>query len=491
MSEDINPNRTPPEAGAAPASGPHDTVHTTDDAVVQAVRSKLHKQLVERLPGGLPTRLHSKLEENLPGMQKLAVEVWKGTGEFLGPLWAEARVLLRSFTHQLAANTVINSVGGTFRHLCFVGLNRSELLMSGDIQPAFNENWTDLVGESLKRNTALFFFAPRGLDGQPANPYLFLSGESIPDDDEHADPNVIALAQQLVGPMALIDLCRISKSEPNTVNLLLVADTLFHWDTKDNYVLPTTATSWVRDVEQVLKSYPRTTRAYLYTQWDTDILPPSDRVTVYSLRDLPLDDATWLNKPTFQERYGSHALFVGIVVAAATYAGLWYQGGQLQNLSDQLAMIEQQIPRGGQFSDLERAIAEQERMWRKRELFPLVTKDTARAIERSGFLVKQFEVRSPEPEQPPKQYIISIDAQNDTYQGWLQQEPVARSLILNSALLEAVRKPNTTTGFKLEGLVDATELEREYKPFVSRLNKASLQSSPTQPNVVQPQEDTE
>ncbi len=487
MSEDTNPNRTSP---TPPEAGP-EGVHSTDDAVVQAVRSKLHKQLVERMP----PRLQSRLEENLPMVQQMAREFWHGTAEFMGPLWAEARTLLRSFTYKLAASTVINSVGGTFRHLCFVGLNKSELLMAGDNQPAFNDNWTDLVGESLKRNTALFFFAPRGLDGKPANPYLFLSGEGISDDDL-ADPNAVALAQQLVGPMALIDLCRISRSEPNTINILLVADTLFHWDTKDNYVLPTTAISWTRDLDQVLKSYPRTTRAHLYTQWDTDILPPSDRVTVHSLRDLPLDDATWLNKPTFQERYGSHALFTGILVALATYAGLWYQGGQIQALSDQLAMIEQQIPRGGQFSDLERAIAEQERMWRKRELFPLVTKDTARAIERSGFQVKQFEVRSPEPEQPPKQYIISIDAQNDIYQGWLQQEPVARSLILNSALLEAVRKPNTTSGFKLEGLVDATELEREYKPFASRLNKASLQSSPTQPRgnrpqAIQPQEDTE
>src|SRR5690606_13401693 len=94
-------------------------------------------------------------------------------------------------------------------------------------------------------------------------------------EEDVIDPTVLSLAEQTVGPMALLDLCRISPATPNTVNMLLVADTLFHWDVKDNYVLPTTPTGWVRDVEQVLKSYPRTTRAHLYTQWETDILPPS------------------------------------------------------------------------------------------------------------------------------------------------------------------------------------------------------------------------
>jgi hypothetical protein len=294
-----------------------------------------------------------------------------------------------------------------------------------------------------------------------------------------ADPNIVALAEQTVGPMALLDLCRLSPASPNTVNLLLVADTLFHWDIKDNYVLPTTGTGWVRDIETVLKSYPRTTRAHLYTQWETDLLPPSDRITVHSVRDMPLDDATWLNKPTLQERYGTHMLVIGFVVAALTYALLWNQSGKLQELTDQLNVIEQQIPRGGQFSDLERAISEQEKMWAKRDLFGLVVKDTARSIQKSDMKITSFEVRVAEPENPPKNYVVTIDAQPDAYQGWLQQEPIARSLILNSALLDAIRKPPTTSGFKLEGLVNADSLAREYKPFAAQMKVIPQSSSPT------------
>lgn len=467
-------HRTPP------TPQPNDSapqLHVTDDAVVEAVRTKLKQQLVERLPGNL----QSRVEQNLPMLERTAREVLHGTREFLGPLWTEAAFILAGMRRKVAATAVTGTLGNTFRHVCFVGLNKAELLIQGESQPVFNDNWTDLTSDSMKRHTGLLFFAPRGLDGKPVNPYLFLMGENVPDEQDMVNPNTVALAEQQVGPVALLDLCRISKSEPNTVNMLLVADTLFHWDVKDNYVLPTTPTGWVRDVEQVMKTYPRTTRANLYTQWDTDLLPPSDRMTVRPVREMPLDDATWLNKPTLQERYGTHALVLGLGFAALTYAGLWYQGQQLQELSDQLSVIEQQIPRGGQFSDLERAITEQERMWRKRELFPLVTKDTARAIQKSGMQIKQFKVEVPGSDQPPKTYMVEIEATNDVYQGWLQQEPIARSLMLNSSVLDAVRKPATTSGFKLEGLVDANALERAYRPFASKVNKTALQASPSVP----------
>lgn len=475
MNDDFNRTPQTPQQDDALHTG--DRVHATDDAVVEAVRNKLKQQLVERLPGGLQARM----EENLPGIQRTLREVSHGAKEFLGPLWAEARVIFAGVSRKLASSAVTHSIGSTFRHICFVGLNKSELLLQGEVQSVFNDGWADQISDNMKRHTALLFFAPRGLDGKPVNPYLFLMGEGVPDEEDMVDPNAVALAEQQVGPVALLDLCRISKSEPNTVNMLLVADTLFHWDVKDNYVLPTTPTSWVRDVEQVMKTYPRTTRAHLYTQWDTDLLPPSDRITVHHVRDMPLDDNTWLNKPTLQERYGSHVMFAGIIIAILTYVGLWYQGQQLQELSDQLSVIEQQIPRGGQFSDLERAITEQERMWRKRDLFPLVVKDTARAIQKSGMQVKQFKVEVPSSDQPPRTYMVEVEAKSDVYQGWLQQEPIARSLILNSAVMDAIRKPATTMGFKLEGLVDANALEREYRPFASKVNKAALQASPTTP----------
>ncbi|PZP38483.1 MAG: hypothetical protein DI585_07250 [Pseudomonas fluorescens] len=463
-----SPENTAPQTEDAPA-----VLTQTEDQAVEALRENLKNRLVQKLPGSLQDRI----DANMPAAQKLL----ESTKEFLGPLWAELRILTQGAAKKLAASAPTATVGGTFRHLCFVGLNRAELLLSGETQPVFNDSWADLAGDNIKRHTALLFFAPRGLDGKPVNPYLFLAGEGVPDEEDMADPNAVALAQQAVGPLALLDLCRLSPSAPNTVNILVVADTLFHWDVKDNYVLPTTPTSWVRDVEQVLKSYPRTTRANIYTQWETDLLPPNERVSVHNLREFPLDDNTWLNKPTLQERYGNHMLFIGLLLAGLTYAGLWYQGQELSDLSDQLNMIEQQIPRGGQFSDLERAITEQEKMWQKRELFSLVVKDIARSIQNSGLQASSFEIRTPEPETPPSQYVVTIDAKSDVYQGWLQQEPIARALILNSATLDAIRKPPTSSGFKLEAIVNANTLAREFKPFASQLNKTALQSSPTAP----------
>lgn len=439
----------------------------SEDAAVQ----KLREKLIERLPGSF--------QQNLPQYQSTAKDLMRDAGEFLGPLWQELRTILSSARTKLAQSAPSSTVGSTFRHLCFVGLNKSELLLNGETQSIFNDSWADLTSDNIKRSTGLMFFAPRGLDGKPVNPYMFLAGEGIPDEEDMVDPNAVALAEQVVGPMALLDLCRISPSAPNTVNLLLVADCLFHWDTKDNYVLPTTPTSWVRDVEQVMKSYPRTTRAVLYTQWDTDLLPPSERITAHKLREFPLDDNTWLNKPTLQERYGMHMLVIGIMLSAAVWAGLWYQGQQLQVLTDQLNVIEQQIPRGGQYSDMERGITEQERMWQKRDLFAVVTKDAARSIQKSGLKTSSFEVRVAEQDQPPKTYVLTIDAKADAYQGWLQQEPIARSLILQSAVLDAIRKPPTTSGFKLEGIVDANSLARDFRPFANRLRAAPVVTSST------------
>jgi hypothetical protein len=168
MNDDFNhtPNPTPPQGN----SSLPERVYSTDDAVVEAVRNKLKQQLVERLPGGLQARV----EKNLPGLQRTAQEVLHGAKEFLGPLWAEVRIIFSGVSRKLATTAVASSVGGTFRHLCFVGLNKSELLLQGEVQPVFNDSWSDQISDNMKRHTGLLFFAPRGLDGKPVNPYLFL-----------------------------------------------------------------------------------------------------------------------------------------------------------------------------------------------------------------------------------------------------------------------------------------------------------------------------
>lgn len=407
----------------------------------------------------LPPQLQEKWEQYAP----LVKDHLGQLEEALGPAVKAANAFARRVMAQLAEAGGISGIGSKFRHVCVVGLNRSELLVQGESQSIFGDNWQDLVDDSFKRHLALVFFAPRGLDGQPVDPYLFLVGEGARETEEMADPATLTLAQQTVGPVPLLDFCRISPANPNTVNILVAADTLFHWDVKDNYVLPTTPTSWVRDVEQVLKTYPRTTKANIYTQWETDLLPVTERITLHKLRDLPLDPNTWLNQPTVQEKFGPHILTVAILLAMVVFGGLFYKGRYVDGLNENLQVVEQQIPRGGEFSDMEKAITEQEKMFAKRQLFALAVKDAARAIQLSGIQVSNFEVKVIDQTEAPRQYLVTVEAQPAAYQGWLQQDPIARSLLLKSALMQALRKPPTATGFRLEGLVDVDELLKQYR----------------------------
>ena len=94
------------------------------------------------------------------------------------------------------------------------------------------------------------------------------------------------LAQQALGDIPLLDLCRMSTAEPNTLNILIVADIIFHWDVKDSYIQPTTPTSWVRDIKQIINGYPRTTTVNVYTNHDHDRLLDM-KVTPLAIRELP------------------------------------------------------------------------------------------------------------------------------------------------------------------------------------------------------------
>ncbi len=408
----------------------------------------------------LPPAVQKVVEEYAPKLRALGQQV----GGLLGPLWEDIKPQLKALWASLKPAGSTESMGRHFRHVCVVGLNKAELLMQGETQAVMNESWLDLADETLKKNLALVFFAPRGLDGQPVSPAQFLMNEAI---DETVTASS-ALPPALHG-MALMDFCRLPPAAPNTVNIMLAADILFHWDTKDNYVLPTTATGWVRDVETVLRSYPRTTRVNIYTQWDVTLLTPSERISTYSLRELPLESAAWLNEPTMQEKYGMHILAGGLVVAGLVWAGLWHQEKGLQTLTDELNMVQQQIPRGGQFSDLEKALKEQEDMFARRPLFALAVKDMARSVTASGFKAEQLELRVPDANAVPNAYLMTVTAEPEAYAGWLQQEPAARAFLLNSALISAVRKPPSTTGFKLEGLVQLVPVLKEYKRVAPQL----------------------
>jgi hypothetical protein len=111
-------------------------------------------------------------------------------------------------------------------------------------------------------------------------------------------------------------------------------------------------------------------------------------------------------------------------------------------------------------------------MMQKRDLFALVTRDTARAVQRSGMQVNSVEVRVTDPDNPPVNYLVTLEGKPDVYQGWLQQEPVARAIMLSSAVFDAVRKPPSTGTFRLEGLVNAADLAREYKIYLPQAARA-------------------
>ncbi|MCP5405451.1 MAG: hypothetical protein H6922_04425 [Pseudomonadaceae bacterium] len=379
----------------------------------------------------------------------------KAFGEKMGPWLAKAGTALTMLLHAGRLPTL----GDTFRHLCVVGLNRSELLLAGETTPVFADRWQDLADDNLKRGLGLVFFAPRTLEGKPVNPYLFLTADDT-GEAEGAEGNLAAAQQDMAG-MGLLDFCRMAPAQPNTVNIVIAADVLFHWDVNDNYVLPTTTTGWVRDVEQVLKGYPRTTKAALYTNWDTDLLPPSERIARHSLRDLPVDESAWLNKPTVQEKYGTHLLALSLLVATGTWFMLHMQNNAIEEVNDKLRAVEQQIPREGRFAEMARAVTEQEKMMQKRDLFYLAVKDAARTVEQAQMKLESFEVANPEPQEPPKSYIVTFEAVKGAYEGWLQEEPIAKDILLNSAMLEAIRK-QPGNGFKLEGLIPLNPAWKAY-----------------------------
>ncbi|MFZ2587255.1 MAG: hypothetical protein WAZ18_03955 [Alphaproteobacteria bacterium] len=385
--------------------------------------------------------------------------------------WAVAKPVVQAAGRTL--NTLMTAgrtptLGDTFSHLCVVGLNKSELLLAGERTPVFADAWQDLADDNLRKGLGLVFFAPRTLEGTPVNPYVFLAGDGAVGAGEGED--TAALAQQTMQGMGLLDFCRMPPAGPNQLNMVLAADVLFHWDVRDNYVLPTTATGWVRDVEQVLKGYPRTTKATLYTNWETDLLPPSDRITVRPLREMPVAEGVWLNQPTFQERYGTMVLAVALMAATGTWLLLHSQSSAIEDVNEQLRVVEQQIPQGGRMSDLAKAVAEEEKFMEKRELFYLAVKDTARAIGTSSMKFDNFEVKQPDPQVPPTDLVATIQAPKDAYQGWLQEEPIAKDVLMASALMTAIRKPPANV-FKLEGLIPLTPALKELKALAKASNK--------------------
>lgn len=388
--------------------------------------------------------------------------------------------LLQNILNKLKLESLVPSglkptIGNKFKDICFVGLNRVEYLSHRENENYYGDNWQDLTDEQSRKNLTLAFFAPRQLDGSPVNPYVFLSGEDNPDDEDGA-----MLAEQSMADMPLLDMCRMAPAEPNTVNIIIAADIIFHWDISDNYILPTTQFSWQRDVQELLKTYPKSTTVNIYSDLVKDKPHELSHAHFHPLRELPLDEHTWLNMPTFQEKYGTALLVAACAFAALTFGLLELKQGTIRNLNQNIQMVQQQIPRESSFAGLSQAIAEQEKFMRYRPLFPLLIEDVATTITHSKMDYENFEIKNPQPLEPADNFIATIEAKRDAYEGWLEEEPVAKDILANSATISAIRKPPGNT-FRLEGLIELPKLWKEYRKLQKNTAKKPAPQPPASP----------
>ena len=306
----------------------------------------------------------------------------------------------------------------------------------------------------------LGFFAPRDLDGTPVDPYIFLA------EDDEPDEETARLTADSLSGVPLFDFCRISHSNPNRVNVLVVADVIFHWDTNDSYVIPTTQFNWHRDLEEILKDYPKSSEVHVYTNWETDKLIELN-VKLHPLHDLPLEHSTWLNMPTMQELWGLPVLIGSLAISACIFGLIYLKQQEINALSEKIQIAQQQIPREGKFLDLARVIRDQEKQMKYRATFPWLVKDVAQSIQVADMKIANFEVKNHRPQDPPNVLIATVEAEKDVYKGWLQEEPVAKKLLLSSSTMRAIRKPPGNI-FKLEGMIDLAPVYKEYQAIIAK-----------------------
>lgn len=347
-----------------------------------------------------------------------------------------------------------------FKNVCFIGLNRVEFHPEGG-DPLFAENWMDLVDEQARRNMLLGFFSPRDLNGDPMDPSSVIIGDAV-DGEE---------AAQMMGQMrsiALFDFCRAVKAPPNTMHAMLVADIIFHWDAQDNYIQPTSEETWHQDLADVLRTYPRTTKKNVYTDWDVSGLKLGEDVNIRPLDELPLSTSMWINQPTFQEKFGSYFLLAGILLAAGTYFGLEYQKKGVQEVYGQVQALSKRANLNPNFRTIIDHVDKIEGYTRYRALFSLIFKDVSLAIADSGFKVSSYTIEVPNPNVPPEVLIAKLESSTNTYSSYAEQEPIAKDLMSSSLTIEKIRKPPTPAGvstFTIEGLIPLQQVAQEYLDY--------------------------
>lgn len=357
-----------------------------------------------------------------------------------------------------------NTLGQQFKNICFTGLNRVEYLPDGSDQPIFGDSWQDVSDEQARRTMCLAFFAPRDLSGDPVAPEEILldnySDEDVPD----------ALMNESIRHIPLMDYCRMPKAESNTVNFIVVADVIFHWDIKDNYLQPTSQLTWVQDMKAILKSYPRSYTKNVYTNWQKDKLDEL-RVNVMPLRESPIFSEVWLNMPSFQEKYGNLTLAFGILTAIVAFAITYMQDMKIQELVSQRNTVRKSVPSGQNYTVLSNIVRNQQQHMLYREYFPFILKDISYGIQYSGMQISSFELEAPNPQEPAKELIVTVDAAPNAYNGWLEEEPVAKSFLALSNTVQAVRRQPGNKRMTLEGLIPLNQAMRDLQPYLQEARK--------------------
>ncbi len=356
---------------------------------------------------------------------------------------------------------ILTNIGDKFKNICFIGLDRVEYFHDKSRDSITGDTWLDVTDEQSRKNLALVFFSPRDLEGDHMNPYAYLSDKEGDGDIDEMD---IVASQQQLQNIPLIDMCRVAKSEPNTVNILIVADVIFHWDVNDSYIQPTSQLSWIQDLKQVQSTYPKSTKFNIYTNWDKEKLADLN-LESKPVQALPIDDNTWLNMPTFQEKNGLIILLVALAIAGGAYAITYYQDEELTKLSREIQSIEQDAPNTNKYAEIARKVTEQEAFMRYKKLIPVAFRDVASSIYHSGIEAESFEVRGTQLRKPIVNMLATIKAKTKAYQGWIQEEPIAKSVLIQSVSMEAIRKPPKSKKFELEALINLSKLEKKLEKY--------------------------
>lgn len=366
---------------------------------------------------------------------------------------------------------------GRFRNICFVGLNRVELHPAeGDA--LFAENWLDITDEHARKNLMLAFFAPHDLNGDPVDPAEVLLGNLVEEEGYQA-------LQQLKG-ISLFDMCRGQRAAPNEVNVLIVADVIYHWDASDNYIQPTSPDSWAQDLQHLLKYYPRTTVKNVYTDWDTAMARDLDGVNFFPVKEMPLDATMWVNRPSLQDKYGTYFLILGILCALGAFGANHMAGSSLDVVENQIRGLAMHGD-SSNLRDIQQKIVNIDKFMRYRSLFSLAFKDVGSAIHDARFKVKTFTLQTPTTDNrtAPEDLIVDIDAYHNNYPNYDTQEPAAKEILSHSISMVAIRKPsgNAPDLFSLEGLIPLDRLATmisSYQSLAQAAQSDAVDSSNTQ-----------